>query len=326
MRSVWVLLTCMILSGCQTDPALPVQESLSKQTYLTIATGGRPGPYYQIGDALAKAYGKKLGYNVTVQSTDGTVQNIQLIMQDKADMAFAMSDTVAFAYQGRGTFHTEGPFRELRAMAGLYSNFVQVVTLDERRVSSIADLKGKKVGVGAPGSGVEANARMVLEGYGISYRDIEPHYLSYSEAMEQLRKGAIDAAFVTSGLPNPSVVDLMESDTLYIVPIREEDAKRLQARFPFFKREEIPKGTYGNEHPIPTVAIPNIMLVREDLPADQVYKLTEKFFESIELLGMTHHAAQQIDIRSAWTDLPIPYHPGAEKFYREWEKTDAVRE
>jgi len=289
----------------------------AEQKFLTIATGGSSGPYYTLGGAMAKIYKEKLGYNASVQSTGASVENINLINTDKADVAFVMSDATSFAYEGLENFKETGAIKDLRAMAGLYPNFVQIVTLKDRNIKSVYDLKGKRVGVGAPNSGVEVNARMVLAGHGITYDDIKADYLSYAEAVEQLKNNNIDAAFVTSGLPNSTVIDLMTTADVEIVPIQPEDVAKLAEKYPFFVSMEIPAGVYNNEQPIPTAAIQNILLVRNDLSEDQVYKLTKAFFENLDVLQAAHNAAKDIDVKEAGKNLVVPLHPGAEKYYKE---------
>ena len=213
-----------------------------------------------------------------------------------------------------------GPVQHLSSMAGLYLNYVQIVTLKDRAIHSVNDLKGKRVGVGAPNSGVEVNARMILGEHGITYRDIRPEYLSYAEAIDQLKNNAIDAAFVTSGLPNSAVLDLQSTNEVVIVPIQSEAIEKLTKQFPFFEKAQLPEGIYKNDQPIPTVAIRNILLVRSDLTEDQVYNLTKAFFENLDVLQEAHEAANQIDRREAGKDLVVPLHPGAAKFYKEMAK------
>lgn len=289
----------------------------AEQKFLTIATGGSSGPYYTIGGAMAKIYKDKLGYNASVQSTGASVENINLLKTKKADMAFVMSDVASFAYNGQENFKDTGAVKDLKAMAGLYLNYVQIVTLKDRNIKSVADLKGKRVGVGAPNSGVEVNARMVLAGHGLTYNDIKADYLSYAEAVEQLKNNTIDAAFVTSGLPNSTVIDLMTTKDVEIVPIKKEDVEKMAQQFPFFVPAEIPAGLYKNDQPVPTAAIRNLMLVRGDLSDDQVYKLTKAFFENLDTLKGAHSAAKEIDPKEAGKNLVVPLHPGAEKYFKE---------
>ncbi|UFJ39979.1 TAXI family TRAP transporter solute-binding subunit [Brevibacillus humidisoli] len=324
VSSVLSMLLALMAIGCSSPAGTGVSGSGSggtggagEQAFLTIATGGSSGPYYTIGGALAKVYKDKLGYNASVQSTGASVENVNLLKAKKVDMAFAMSDVVTFAYNGEEGFKESGAIKELRAMAGLYLNYVQIITLKDRNIKSVADLKGKRVGVGAPNSGVEVNARMVLAGHGITYDDITPDYLSYAEAVEQLKNNAIDAAFVTSGLPNATVLDLMTTADVEIVPIQSADVDKLAATYPFFVKAEIPAGIYNNDQPIPTAAIRNVMLVRSDLSEEQVYSLTKTFFENLQTLQEAHNAAKNISQEEAGKNLVVPLHPGAEKYYNE---------
>lgn len=289
----------------------------SEQKFLTIATGGSSGPYYTIGGAMAKVYKDKLGYNASVQSTGASVENINLIKSKKADLAFVMSDVTTFAYEGQENFKDSGAVKELRAMAGLYLNYVQIVTLKDRNIKSVYDLKGKRVGVGAPNSGVEVNARMVLAGHGITYDDIKADYLSYAEAIEQLKNNTIDAAFVTSGLPNSTVIDLVTTKDVEIVPIKKEDVDKMATKYPFFVSAEIPAGVYKNPEVVQTAAIRNILLIREDLSEEQAYNLTKAFFDEMAALQAAHNAAKEIDVKEAGKNLVVPLHPGAEKYYKE---------
>lgn len=312
----FVLLCLFLLSSCyQTQP--PNTAPKFQEEVISIATGGAEGPYASIGLGLMKIYENEFHQPTSVRSTDGTLENIQLLRDKKAELAFGMADAASFAYQGEYLFEKEGPYEELRAMAALYPNYVQVVTLFDSPIQTIQDLKGKRVGVGAPHSGVEANSRLLLDGHGISYQDIEPFYLSYSESIEQLRQHTIDAAFVTSGLPNPSVLELMKTHSVRIIPIPAEEAKALAEKHRFFQLSEIPAGTYMNGVSIPTVAIQNMMLVRHDLSEQRVYELTKALFENVQELSQYHRAAKDIELSKALTNLPVPYHPGAEKYYRE---------
>lgn len=322
MIGLSVLLSLALLAtGCgqQSSPSNTTATTAGgkEQKFLTIATGGSSGPYYTIGGAMAKLFNEKIGYNSSVQSTGASVENINLLKAKKVDVAFVMSDVATFAFNGTENFKEGGPVKSIAAMSGLYPNVVQIITLKDRNIKSVHDLKGKRVGVGAPNSGVEVNARMVLAGHGITYKDIKVDYLSYSEAVEQMKNGNIDAAFVTSGLPNATVIDLMTSREVEIVPIQKVDIEKMKKEFPFFTAIEIPAGTYKNDKPIPTAAIQNILLVRSDMSEDQVYKLTKTFFDNMEELRKAHSAMKDVKLEEAGKNLVVPLHPGAEKYFKE---------
>ncbi|MGN7471140.1 TAXI family TRAP transporter solute-binding subunit [Brevibacillus sp. SAFN-007a] len=325
MRAVraWLIVAVVAIGfaiaagGCQREPEWAPPDSGDEQPFLTIATGGASGPYDLIGGALAKVYHHQLGYKTAVRSSDGSVENVHLLESGKADVAFSMSDVASFALGGLEGFQASGPARHLKSIAGLYLNYVQIVTLKDRDIHSVYDLKGKRVGVGAPNSGVEVNARMILNEHGITYNDIWPEYLSYAEAIEQLKNNAIDAAFVTSGLPNSAVLDLQATHDVAIVPILPEAIEKLTKRFAFFEKAQLPPGLYGNDKAVPTVAIRNILLVRSGLGDEQVYRLTKTFFENLDALQAAHEAAKQIHRQTAGKELVVPLHPGAAKYYAE---------
>ncbi|RNB56913.1 TAXI family TRAP transporter solute-binding subunit [Brevibacillus gelatini] len=325
MRTVRAWLTVAVVAigvafltgGCMREPESKQPDSGEVQPFLTIATGGASGPYDLIGGALAKVYHNQLGYKTAVRSSDGSVENVHLLESGKADVAFAMSDAASFAMGGLESFQASGPAVHVKAIAGLYLNYVQIVTRKDRDIHTVYDLKGKRVGVGAPDSGVEVNARMILNEHGITYNDLQPEYLSYAEAIEQLKNNAIDAAFVTSGLPNSAVLDLQVSHDVVIVPILPADIEKLTKRFAFFEKAQIPPGIYQNDKAVPTVAIRNILLVRSDMGEEQVYQLTKTFFANLDALQAAHEAAKQIDRQTAGKELVVPLHPGAARYYAE---------
>ncbi len=304
--------------GCTKQPEKISHRPENEQNYLTIATGAVSGPYFTIGEAVAKVYKTKLGYNTTVRSTDGSVENVNLLENHKADLAFVMSDAASFELSRheklKDARFTLPPFK---AVAGLYFNFVQIVTLRDENIHSVYDLKGKRVGVGAPNSGVERNARMILQEHSLTYQDIQPEYLSYDEAMEQLKNKKIDAAFVTSGLPNNAVLELLKSTKVAIVPIQPKIIDHLTKQYLFFEKAELPAGIYQNKRPIPTVAIRNILLVRSDLTDDLVYKITKTFFENLDAMQQAHQAANNINRNDAGKGLAVPLHPGAMKYFKD---------
>lgn len=256
--------------------------------YITIASGGEYGPYFTIGRALAEIYSETLGMNATVQTTGGSVENLLLLNKGKADIAFAMSDVVSAAYE------EEGAYQDFQVLANLYLNYVQIVTLEDSHIQSVKDLAGKRVGVGAPNSGVEVNAKVILKGHGLSENDYEPFSLSYHEAMEQLRKGEIDAAFVTSGLPNAPVTELAHEKEIAIVPIYLTDMKGGETPAPYFQQTTIPPQTYLNNEPIPTIGIQNLLLVRSTLDQQLIEQLRTTFYEHLDELKSVHRAMEGV--------------------------------
>ena len=327
---MFLIVLSLVMTSCS-SPA-PVQESTEAGTegetegtqinkddyFITVATGPTSGLYYPIGGAFSSVIKNKLGYKSSAQSTGASVENINLIMEGKADMAITMSDAIAQAYEGTGAFEGKPPMKNLRAMMSLYPNYVQIVTTDKTGIKKFEDLKGKRVGIGAPNSGVELNARMMYEAHGMTYEDSKVDYLNYGEAIDQMKNGLIDAAFVTSGIPNATVMELGVTNKIVIVPIEGEGADRLIEKYPFFVREVIPKETYNTDADTNTVTVRNIMIVREDLPEEVVYDLTKGIFENIADIKASHNTAEKhISLENSQIGVNIPFHPGAEKYFRE---------
>lgn len=283
--------------------------------FATLATGGASGPYNIIGTSLTEAYNQTYGVNSKTQTTGASVENMNLIDQGKVEMAFAMSDVVNDAVLGRNNFNA--PITKVQQIAALYPNYVQIVTSKSSGIKNFEDLKGKRVAVGAQNSGVEVNARNLLQGFGMSYDDLEVDYLGYAEAADALKSGKLDAAFLTSGLPNSSLMELEQGFDLQLVSIDPAKVAEIAQNETYFTAKEIPAGTYGNETAIPTAAIMNAFVVSSDLSEDDVYKLTKTFFESLDKLKTAHQAAAGITLADAQKGLVAPIHSGAKKYYDE---------
>ena len=285
--------------------------------FVTIATGPTSGIYYPIGGAFATALGNA-GYKTSAQATGASVENINLISNGEAELAISMQDSVMQAYEGFGAFEEANP--DLRAVMRLWPNYVQLVTTADTGIKCVEDLKGKRVGVGAPNSGVELNARMIYEAYGMTYEDSDVDYLSYGEAIDQMKNGQCDAAFVTSGLPNSTVSELAFSYDMVIVPIDGAGRDTLIEKYPFFAASTIPADTYGNEEDVESVFVYNIMLVNKDLSDDMVYDMMDCIFSDagMSTIKASHNTADKnIDITFGVDDVKIPLHDGAAKWWKD---------
>lgn len=306
-----------------TDTAeVAIVESADKDgldtRFVTIATGGASGPYNIIATSLAEIYSKEHGVNSKTQTTGASVENINLINQDKVEMAFLMSDVLSDAIEGTGSFPNK--IDNVQQIAALYPNYVQVVTSKKSGIKTLDDLRGKRVAVGAQNSGVEVNARNLLNGHDITYDDISVDYLGYAEAADALKSGKLDAAFLTSGLPNASLMELEQGFDLQLVtidPARIADIAKDKA---YFISLEIPADTYGNAEPIPTAAIMNALVIRSDVSEADGYKLTKTFFDNLSQLENSHQAVKDVSLEAAQEGLVAPLHPGAKKFYDEQSK------
>ncbi len=286
--------------------------------FITVATGPTSGLYYPIGGAFASLLKNRLGYQTSAQATGASAENLTLILEKRAEIAIAMSDVVAQAYDAFAAYEGKKPATELRALMNLYPNIVQLVTTERTGIKKFTDLKGKRVGVGAPNSGVEVNARMMYEAHGMSYADSKVDYLNYGEAIGQLKNNLVDAVFVTSGVPNATIMELGTTHQIVIVPIEGEPLEKLMAKYPFFVKETIPADAYNTKGDVNTTAVNNILVLHKDMDSDVVYDITKGIFENLGDIHAAHSTAREnISLKNAKNGVGIPFHEGAERYYRE---------
>ncbi len=213
-------------------------------TFLTIATGGTAGTYYPLGAAMADIWSKNIkNVNAAAQATGASVANVNLLKNKEVDVIFVQNDVAYYAYAGIELFKDQ-PVKQLRGMATLYPETIQIVALADKGINSVYDLKGKRVAVGAAGSGTEVNARHILLAAGITYNDIKVQYLSFAEAADNLKNENIDAAFVTAGHPTAAIIDVAAVKRITILPVDEKIIQTLQKNYPFYTKIIIPAGTY----------------------------------------------------------------------------------
>ena len=212
--------------------------------FLNIATGGTAGTYYPLGGALAELLNQNIkGMNASAQSTGASVANVNMLKDGSVDIAFIQNDIAYYAANGKEMFK-DNKVENIRGIAALYPETVQFVTTADKGIKSIADLKGKKVAVGASGSGAEANARQILGAYGLTYDDIDVQYLSFGEAADALKDGNVDVGVVVAGFPTAAIQDLAANKSAALVNIDAEHADKLMKQYPYFTKITVPKGTY----------------------------------------------------------------------------------
>lgn len=323
------LLLCLALiisfaMGCSGGDSTPGSNEggAGSPVFLSLATGGTSGTYFPLGGALANIITNNVD-NVKAQAeaTGASVENATLIQKKESDLALIQND-IAF-YAATGTvlqkFIDEGQYDNLKGLAILYPEVIQLVAAKDSGITSVTDLAGKKVAVGAPGSGTEANAKQILEAYGLSFDDlgkIDP--LSFAEAAEQLKNKQIDAAFVTAGIPTAAITEVSTVTDIVIVPIETDKIKTLQEEYPFYTEVTIPGGSYkGQDEDITTAAVMAMLAVRGDLDEDVVFNITKSIFEHTDELGSVHEKGKLIKVEDANTGMPIDLHPGALKYYQE---------
>ncbi len=284
---------------------------------LILATGGTAGTYYPYGGAMAKIWNSKIpGMNVTAQTSGASAENVRLINKGEVELALVQSDTLDFAYNGKEAF--KEPLKGMSAIAVLYPEVVQLVVAADSPIKSFADLKGKKVGVGAPGSGTEANFRQLMDAYGMKKEDFDMRYLSFSESAEQFKDRHIDAFIATSGVPNPAVMDVSTTQEVRLLPIPADVSAKLTAKYPFLAAVVVPANTYkGVTADVPTVAVNAVLIASSKMKDDVAYNLTKALFDNQKELAQAHAKGALLDLKTAVKGVSIPFHPGAVKYYKE---------
>lgn len=325
-RKGLVLLLCLslvlALAGCggSTPPADKKAEEkpAAEKKFINIATGGTAGVYYPLGGAIAEILNKNVpGVNATAQTTGASVANTNLLNDGSVQIAFIQNDISYYAFNGKEMF-TDKKVNGLKCLATIYPETIQVVTLEKSGIKDITQLKGKRVAVGAAGSGVEANARQILEVNGITYKDITVQYLSFAEAANSLKDGNIDAAFITAGFPTAAVQDIAAQQKVVLLPVTEEAAKKLIEQYPYYTKMTIPADAYPNQDKEVTSVSVRAMLVVNDKMDDQTaYDITKAIFTNLDSLKAAHSVGKHISKESAKEGISIPMHPGAEKYFNE---------
>jgi TRAP transporter TAXI family solute receptor len=294
-----------------------VPAAASADDFVNILTGGTSGVYYPLGVAISKVLTDKVeGTRPSVQATKGSVENLNLLQGGKGEIAFTLGDSLAAGVAGSADAGFKAPLDKVRTLGAIYPNYVQIVASQESGIKSIADLKGKRVSVGAPKSGTELNARAILAAAGMSYDDLaKVEYLDFAQSVELMKNRQLDATLQSAGLGVASIRDLAVSVPITVVSVPAEIAAKIGQ--PFFTAT-IPANTYeGQSAEVTTVAVPNFLVTRADLPEELVYKLTQAIFENVSELEAAHAAAKGIKIETAAKGSPAPLHPGAAKYFTE---------
>ncbi|WP_425917828.1 TAXI family TRAP transporter solute-binding subunit [Pseudomonas sp. GWSMS-1] len=291
---------------------------LAAPTFINILTGGTSGVYYPIGVGLSQLYSNGIeGSKTSVQATKASVENLNLLQAGRGELALALGDSVADAWNGVEEAGFKAPLKKLRAIAGTYPNYIQIVASKESGIKTLADLKGKTISVGAPKSGTELNARAIFKAAGLSYDDMaKVEFLPYAESVELIKNRQLDATLQSSGLGMAAIRDLAATLPITFVSVPAEITAKIGNAA--YQPASIPAGTYdGQDADVPTVAITNILVSHEGVSEEVAYQMTKLMFDNLERLGNAHSAAKDIKLETAAKNLPIPLHPGAERFYKE---------
>ncbi|QDY70951.1 TAXI family TRAP transporter solute-binding subunit [Qingshengfaniella alkalisoli] len=314
--------------------ALGGVASAQEPQFFRIGTGGTAGTYYPIGGLIANAISSPPGSRAceeggscgvpgliaTALSANGSVANVNAIAGGTLESGFSQSDVATWAQTGTGIWEGREAVESLRAIASLYPETIHLVAAADAGIEGVADLKGKRVSMDEPGSGTLVDARIILEAYGLSEDDVDAAYLKPDQAAERMRDGAMDAFFFVGGFPAGAIAELASQDDITLVPISGDEAEAIVGDYSFFAENTVPGGTYeGVDGDVTTLAVGAQWITSADQPEELIYEITKAMWNdnTRKLLDNGHSKGKEITLESAVAGVGIPFHPGAEKFYRE---------
>ena len=284
---------------------------------LTMGTGGTAGVYYPLGGAMAQLISSKNPeIEVTAQATGATGENLRLTQAHDIDLAIVQNDLTHAAYNGEAPFTSK--LTDLRAVARLYPEYLHVVASVESGAKTMADFKGKKISVGARGSGNEANCRQIFEFYGLNYDNIQPIFLPYGETADMFKDRQVDGFVFTIGTPNPAIQDITTLQKIVFVPVDGKQRDEIVAKFPYFAKDTLPANSYsGQTEPVETLSVQAMLIVNKDISDDTVYAITKTIFDNLPELKTAHNKAAEFSAERFMDGVTIPLHPGAERYFKE---------
>jgi TRAP transporter TAXI family solute receptor len=295
-----------------TSPARAAEQ------FVNVLTGGTSGVYYPLGVALSASIGKALpGAKTSVQATKASVENLNLLQAGRGEIAFTLGDSLSDAWKGNEEAGFKAPLKKLRGIAAIYPNYIQIVARADAGIKTLADLKGKRISVGAPRSGTELNARAILGAAGLTYKDFSKvEYLPFGESVELMKNRQLDVTLQSAGLGVASLRDLATSVDIVVVAIPADIVKKTND--PAYIATTIPANTYkGQAADVPGAAVQNYLVTHDGVGNDTVYAMTKALWTGLDNLVAAHSAAKAIDLKRALEGMPVPLHPGAEKYYKE---------
>ena len=308
-----------LVLGALGSAALPFSSlALAQQKFINILTGGQSGVYYPMGVALSQIHGKAMpAAKVTVQATKASAENLNLLQAGRGEIAFTLADSLSDAWKGDKEAGFAAPLSKLRAVAGIYSNYIQIVANADAGIKTMADLKGKRISVGAPKSGTELNARAILKAAGLAYSDFaKVEYLPFGESVELMKNRQLDVTLQSAGLGVSSIRDLATAVKIIVVPVPADTVAKVGDAA--YQAATIPANTYdGQTSDVPTVAIRNFLVSHSGVSNEDAYQMAKSMYENLPTMVAAHNAAKGIQRDTAMQGTTVPFHPGAEKYYRE---------
>jgi len=291
----------------------------AEKQFVAIATGGTGGTYYPLGGALAQMISDKVeGLIVTAQSGNASRANCNLIDRGQIETAFSQANVTYWSYTATGIYKNEHPITNLRGIASLYPETEQIFVNKDSGIKTWEDLRGKKIGVGAPNSGNVCDAEIIFAAHGLTFDDFIPEYIDYNEMAQRFVDGQIDACFFTTGYPSSSIIDMESKKSIRFLPLDSKVIKELVEKYPYYSATTIPTGIYKSvDEPVPTVATPALWICDAKLSPALVYKMTKALWEHRDILEKVHYQGRNITLETALDGMAVPLHPGAELYYKE---------
>ncbi|HMN92307.1 MAG TPA: TAXI family TRAP transporter solute-binding subunit [Hydrogenophaga sp.] len=306
---VGLALSAAVLSG-----AAVAQQ----QQFINVLTGGQSGVYYPLGVALSQIFAKDIpNVRSTAQVTRASAENLNLLQAGRGELALTLADALSDAWNGNAEAGFNNKLDKLRGLSGTYNNYIQIVANADSGIKTLADLKGKRVSVGAARSGTELNARAVFRGAGLSYQDMAKiEYLPFGESVELMKNRQLDATLQSAGLGVASIRDLATAIRIVVIPVPADVIARIGDAA--YQPSVIPANTYtGQTEDVATAAIPNFLVTHSGVSDDIAYRMTKAMYENLDTLYAAHNAARAIKRENAIKGMPVPLHPGAERYYKE---------
>ena len=321
MKKIFALVLALVMAlslvACGSAPADDGDGNTPAPAKLRFVTGGESGTYYAFGSVIAQHATNNAGVDVVGLVGNGSQSNVMELLDGNAELAFCQSDVMAYAYEGTNLFAEVGAIDCFSTVAALYMEQVQIVTLDPE-IKTVADLAGKKVSIGAAGSGVYFNAIDILGVYGLTEADIVPTYQGFGDSANALKDGQIDAAFVVAGAPTTAITDLATTKDVHLVALDDEHVAKLLETSPYYAKNVISADTYtGLDGDVTTVAVGAVVLAANTVSEDAVYALCADIFDNAADLVTSHAKYGELSLEYGASIASVPYHPGAAKYFAE---------
>ncbi len=303
-----------------TVAALALVGAAQAQQFFRIGTGGTAGTYYPVGGMIANAVSQPGKIVVTAQAANGSVANVTGIAGGAIESGFSQADVAAWAYTGKGVYEGKGSVPGLRLIANLYPESVHLVVRKGSGIKTVADLKGKRVALDEPGSGTLVDARIILAAYGLKDADLKPEYIKPNQAGDKMKDGALDAFFFVGGAPAGAIAELASAGAgIELVAIDGPQADAIRKTDTFFSADLIADGVYKGVGATRTLAVGAQWVTSDKADANTVYEITKALYGDAaqKMLASGHAKGKFITKENAVKGAGIPFHPGAERFYKE---------